>query len=402
MKNVNKNMGFWASTLSLLMTFAASATPIPLYEIYRRSEGLSYNDLALTAVVYFVGAVTALLIFGRISNHLGRKPVIFLVFLLCIVADIILLNVNGAMPLILGRFLLGLACGLASSTMTAFIIDNAVSLPSWLPAAIVSNTPMVGLTLGAIASGAQVEYGAYPRIICYIVVMFGLVICGLLIAFSKETVRRAPGLLASLRPRFSMPKDRRVYPIAACTFVATWAVGGFFQAYGPTISAGALGSSSTLTGAIVFSSYMLPSALGGPLSARLTPAKAQRVGMVLFVLFLIGVLASIKSSTISYFLIASVLAGIAQGIVLTGSVGSLLVGVSTKERTGVLSLIYATSYTGAAVPNFIAGQMSHYMDLFHVALGYGFLAIFACVIVLIFAREPRVAKMDQNAPAVEG
>ena len=107
-------MGFFASTFSFLMVFAASATPIPLYDIYRQEDGLTYNDLALTAVVYFVGAITALLIFGRISNHMGRKPVAFLIFVLTAIATIILIDVNSATPLIIGRLLLGLACGLAS------------------------------------------------------------------------------------------------------------------------------------------------------------------------------------------------------------------------------------------------------------------------------------------------
>ena len=60
---------------SLVAVFAASASPIPLYEIYRRTDGLSHADLALTAVSYFVAVMAALLVLGRLSNHLGRRPV---------------------------------------------------------------------------------------------------------------------------------------------------------------------------------------------------------------------------------------------------------------------------------------------------------------------------------------
>nr|WP_320114693.1 hypothetical protein [uncultured Desulfuromonas sp.] len=73
-------MAIFAASLSFMAIFAASATPIPLYEIYRRADGLSYSDLSLTAVVYFIGAVTALLVFGRISDHLGRKVVTLITF----------------------------------------------------------------------------------------------------------------------------------------------------------------------------------------------------------------------------------------------------------------------------------------------------------------------------------
>lgn len=383
------NITFIAATVSLLMAFAASATPIPLYEIYHRANGVTYNDLSLTAVVYFVGAVTALLVFGRISNHLGRKTATYIIFGLAAAASMLLLDVDGPLSLITGRLLLGLACGLASSAVAAYVVDSAPERLRWLAAVIVANSPMVGLTIGAIVSGTLVEYGPYPRTLSYAVVLGGLAVCAVLVASGRETVKRVPGLIASFRPVFSLPQaDRRAYPIAACTFVATWALGGFYQAYGPSIAATQFHTQNTFTGAIVFASYLLPSALGGPFTARLTPAQAQRRGMVVYTLAVGGLLISLKVSALVPFLVMSGLAGMAQGAVLTGSIRSLLEGVSARDRAGVLSLIYATSYTGAAIPSFIAGQLSELLNLFQLALCYGGLASLACVITLLFAREP--------------
>ncbi len=321
MQQITKNLGFIAATLSLLMAFAVSAAPIPLYDIYRRTDGLTYGDLSLTAVVYFIGAVTALLVFGRISNHIGRKPTTFLIFGLEAVSCVLLLNVDSALPLIIARFLLGLACGLASSTITSYVVDTAPASPRWLAAVIAANAPMVGLTFGALASGILVEYGPFPRALCYGVMLAGLAVCSVLISCSKETVKRRPGIVASFRPAFSLPQSgRRAYPVAACTFVATWALGAFFQAYGPSIAASQLGSDSTVIAALVLSSYLLPSAFGGPLTARFSPADAQRVGMVLFTLAVAGLLVSLERSLIVPFMLTSAVAGIAQGAVVTGSI----------------------------------------------------------------------------------
>lgn len=315
MRNSRFNLEFAAATVSLLMAFAASATPIPLYDLYRRTEGLTYGDLSLTAVVYFVGAVTALLIFGRISNHLGRKPVTFMVFALSAAASVILLDVGSARPLIFGRLLLGLACGLASSAIAAYVVESAPEALRWLAAVILANAPMVGLTLGALVSGALVEYAPYPRVLCYAVILCGLAACGVLVALCKETVARTPGLVASFRPLFALPHaDRRTYPVAACTFVATWALG--------------------------------------------------------------------------MFLLMGALAGMFQGAVLTGSIRTLLEGVTPQGRAGILSLIYATSYAGAAIPSFLAGRLSHFMSLLQIAICYGVLAALACLVTLLFARTP--------------
>lgn len=387
----NSNMiGFFAATFSFLMVFAASATPIPLYDIYRQADGLTYNDLALTAVVYFIGAITALLIFGRISNHLGRKPVAFLIFALTAIATIILFDVDSATPLIIARLLLGLACGLASSSITSYIADSGSSLPHWLPSAIISNSPMTGLTIGAIVSGSLVEYAPFPRTLCYVVILVILAICTILIALSEETVEKSPGIIASFKPAFSLPQaDERLFPIAAITFVSTWAMGAFYQAFGPSIAVDQLGTHSTLMIGILFSAYLLPSAIGGPLTAKLAPANAQRIGMVMFTLGVMGIIFSLKLSNLTLFILCSALAGASQGAALTGSIRSLLADVKIKERAGVLSLIYAVSYAGAAIPSFIAGQLSHYMDLFHISLFYGVIALLACISTLIFARNPK-------------
>jgi MFS family permease len=68
-------VGFAGAAFSLVAVFAASASPIPLYELYRRTDGWSRADLSLTAVAYFVAVMAALVVLGRLSNHLGRRPV---------------------------------------------------------------------------------------------------------------------------------------------------------------------------------------------------------------------------------------------------------------------------------------------------------------------------------------
>lgn len=111
--------------------------------------------------------------------------------------------------------------------------------------------------------------------------------------------------------------------------------------------------------------------------------------MVFFTLAVIGSLVALKQSMIIPFLLTSALAGAAQGAAVTGSIRSLLEDVSASQRAGVLSLIYATSYAGAAVPSFIAGQLSKFMGLFQIAICYGALAVVACCLVLLFARNPQ-------------
>jgi hypothetical protein len=49
--------GFIGAACSLVAVFAASASPIPLYEVYRSADGLGHADLAFTAVSYFLAVI---------------------------------------------------------------------------------------------------------------------------------------------------------------------------------------------------------------------------------------------------------------------------------------------------------------------------------------------------------
>ncbi|WP_460825185.1 hypothetical protein [Nostocoides australiense] len=163
---------------------------------------------------------------------------------------------------------------------------------------------MLGLTLGALVSGAVVETSPNARIVVYVVMTALLVVCLGFILAVAETGTRRPGLGASLRPRIHLPRRSRAQvPVMACIVTATWAVGGWFQAFGPAVTAEQLHTSNAVVVALVFSSYMAPSIIGAPIGARLATAAAQRLGMIAFTLALLGLLAALVAGTVVPFLI---------------------------------------------------------------------------------------------------
>ena len=375
---------FLAAALSLAATFVASATPIPLYGTYQQVDGITYFQLSLSSVIYFVGAVTALLIFGRLSNHLGRRPVSLIAVLLAALASATFLTVHDITPLLIGRLLQGLACGLASTALAAWIVDCAHSVPKWVAPAVISCGPMTGLTIGGIISGILVQYGPIPRHLPFYLVLVLLAVCMLLIFRGKETMPSADGALRSLIPQMGLPPHaKKLFPVAAVTFVSTWALGGFFQAFGPAMAHEQLHSSNAVAAAVVFASIMAPSTIGASIAGKMKATTAQFYGMIGFAIFVGGLLLALKLGTLSLFLITSILAGTAQGMVLTGSIQSLVGNLHAKERANVLSVIYATSYTGAAIPTLIAGRLSEHYSLLQVACCYGILALIGAITVIL-------------------
>src|ERR687891_970493 len=54
----------------------ASGTPSPLYETYRELWGFSPVVLTLVYATYAFGVLTSLVLAGRVSDEVGRRPVL--------------------------------------------------------------------------------------------------------------------------------------------------------------------------------------------------------------------------------------------------------------------------------------------------------------------------------------
>ena len=361
---VPPRVAFLAAACSLVFVFAAAGTPIPLYNTYRAEDGITNADLGIVSVGYFVAAATSLLVFGRLSNHLGRRPVALAALTSAAVACMLLIGMDGVLPLLVAQVLQGLACGLASTGLGSYVIDSAPERPRWLPAAITGSAPMLGIPIGALACGALVSYGPAPRVLIYEIVTAVLVVCAALMAMSPETMPSRRGAMASLRPRLQLPAGSGQLLLAAgAASVATWSLGGFYQAFGPSVAAEQLGTTNPLVAAAVFASVMVLNPLGGPLSGRLAPTTGLRAGMTLFVLALGGILVSLHAGAIVPFIAASLVVGVAQGAASTGGMRALLTAAQPEERAGLLSTIYLISYSGAAIPGMIAGKLTSTFDL---------------------------------------
>lgn len=139
---------------------------------------------------------------------------------------------------------------------------------------------------------------------------------------------------------------------------------------------------------------MAPGVLAGPLAGRLRPSVAQRLGMTLVATGVSGMTASVAAGTAAGFLTAALVAGFGMGLATAGSMRALLPQVTSTERAGLLSLVYAASYLGAALPSLVAGQLARSVSLLQITAGYAALVIVALALVLTRARDPRPTPPD--------
>ena len=390
-------LAFLSAVVSLTAAFAALAAPIPLFNSYRAEYGFTNSDISMAVVVYALGTLVALLVTGRLSNHLGRRPTAMASLGLLLLGSLLLLNVHDVGTLLVGRGLMGFGAGMASSNVTAYIVDTTPTRPAWLASVTSSQTPMLGLAVGAIASGGLVQFGPWSLHLVYVAAIGGLLLSAALIAISPETVAPTPGAWRSLRPSVHVPAHvRRLLPVAITVFLATWAVGAFYQAFVPALVGEDLHTRSPLILGLVFAAYMAPSAFSAPLGGRFTPAAGQRIGMVVFLAGMATIITAVVAGALVLFIAATIVAGAGQGIAISTTTRGLLHGSSAADRAPIFSVIYLTCYSAAAFPSLVAGQLSNTFSLTQLTLGYGALVLVASLITVVAARNPAMTS-EQGA-----
>lgn len=388
-RRLSARASFPVVVVALLLVFIGSGTPIPLYATYRREFAVSSADLAVTTVVYLAVTAAALLLLGRLSDVLGRRPVAIAAVVCAALGLVALERVDGLGPLLAGRVLQGLACGTATSALGTYAVESAPARPAWAGPVVAANGPAFAIPFGALVSGVLVQYAPAPRHLGYLLVVVGLTGCAALLAFCRETVRRPRAGLrtavgSALRPRVHLPAGRAPTVVAISGgLVATWSLSGFFQAFSPAVTVDRLGSTSALLAAVVFASIVVLSPLGGALGARLDAVRALAVGMVVFGGAAVGVVVAVHASTTAPLLVAALVGGVALGAVGGAGMRLMLADAEPEQRAGIIATVYLISYSGAAVPGLVGGQLSRSWDVPRLATGYGALVLVAVAIGLI-------------------
>lgn len=166
----------WAAvvhTFSLIMLFAASSAPTPLYRLYQASWHFSPVMLTVIFGAYALALFAALLTAGSLSDYLGRRPVIMLALLLAALSMALFLSASGPHWLIAARLVQGLATGIATTALSAALLD----LQHQRGALINSIAPMAGMALGAMGSSALLILAPAPLHLVFVILLTAFAGC---------------------------------------------------------------------------------------------------------------------------------------------------------------------------------------------------------------------------------
>ncbi|WP_119305937.1 MFS transporter [Cohaesibacter haloalkalitolerans] len=351
-------------SLSLIAFFAASSAPTPLYRLYQHNWAFSSDVLTLIFGVYPIALLVALLFAGKLSDFIGRRPVIALALGIEIVAMTIFLFAQSPYWLLGARVMQGVATGLATAALGAALLD----LDQQLGGFINSVAPMSGMALGALGTAALVQLAPAPLHLVYIVLLAAFLAQTVFTWMVPETRAPRPGAIASLRARIAIPNAARVELLAVTPInVALWAMGGFYLSLMPTLISQAIGDSSVWLGGISVAALTLSGAAFIVMLSNAKPRTALIGGAYSLLAGLVVTLIGINASMTSLLIVGSMIAGGGFGLGFLGAMRSVMPLAKADERAGLMSAFYLQSYLANSVPTILAGFLTRNLDLTVVA-----------------------------------
>lgn len=372
---------FWTVAVTTAALLAASSAPSPLYPVYQVQFGFSAITLTAIFAVYVVALLLSLLTVGRLSDYVGRRPVLAASLVVEAAAMAVFLGAQEVTWLLAARIVQGVATGAAVGVLGAYLLDLQPGDGSRLGSLVNSVAPTSGLGVGALATGLLVQYAPHPTRLVFAILAALFLTLAAATAVLPETVDRTRGAWAALRPRIAVPSAaRRAFAGAVPTMVATWALGGLILSVGGSLLASVFGQTNHAVVGAVLGVFAASGAVAAVLARDLAPAPMTRAGTVallggtgLFVL-------ALTSSSFAMFVLASAVAGGGFGSAFLGALRSVTQLAQPHERAALLSAVYAVSYLAFSIPAVVAGLLITRIGLRDTALGYGgFVALLAAL-----------------------
>lgn len=227
---------FLGAAFAFSVVMIGTTMPTPLYPIYQDAFGFSQLMITIIFAAYAFGVIAALVITGRWSDQLGRRPLLFAGIVCSIISDLVFWQADGLAMILVGRVLSGLSAGIFTGTATVAVLELAP--PHWRERATFFATAanMGGLGLGPMLAGALSQYLPSPLELTYLIHIALALLAFICIWRAPETVTRPTQPKLSLQRLNVPPEVRGVFVPAAIAGFAGFAVCGFFTSIAPAFT----------------------------------------------------------------------------------------------------------------------------------------------------------------------
>lgn len=384
---------FAVIVLVVLFALMSSATPSPLYVDYQALWGTSGTMITVVFAAYCVAVLVPLIFLGRLSDAIGRRPVVMAGMVLVGLSMVGMALSTGVGGLIAARVIQGVGVGLVTGAAGAALVELHPRRDARIGALVNGTTLNSGMAVGVLLAGFIAAWSAQPLVYPYVVI--AAVSFALVVAVAVLVPETAGGgtttLRQALRPqRLSVPPAARgTFVLASMCVVVSWSVGGVYLGLGGALVKDLMGRSDYLVTAMVIATLQGASAVAQLVWNLRFGTDDHRRGVVwgsaLVVSGLAAASLAVALRSAAGFVSAMAVVGLGMGLTFLMASTLAARGVPDEVRGSVLSTFFVVAYLALGLPAVLAAFLSEFLGLtgaYHLlAAVVALIAITATVII---------------------
>ena len=353
----------------------------PLYAVYAKTFGFSSLVLTTIFATYAVVLVPALILFGRLSDRFGRRPVILAGLAVACGGLLLFAFARGPAWLYAARAVQGLAVGMISGAATAALVELDPRRDRRRAALFAGLAQAGGSAAGPLLAGLLAEW-APDRLRFSFFVGLGLTVVAAAWTLALPAAREVRDESWRVQwPR--VPRRIRSAFIRVSLAAATvWAVVALYLSIIPSYAADLLGTHNLALLAAIAAVALLSSSATQVVSQRrqASPRTSQAAGLATLALGLVALVLASPLHSLVALLAGSIVAGAGHGITFLNAQQELN-EIAPEERRGeVTAAFIACIYFLVATSVIGAGLLDLRFSLSSSVMAVS-VALFGCAVV---------------------
>ncbi|TQJ23218.1 putative MFS family arabinose efflux permease [Micromonospora sp. A202] len=381
------------------ITLVGTTVPTPLYPLYEMQFGFSSLTVTVVYALYALGVVVGLLVFGRLSDQIGRRPVILAALLLSVAADAVFLFAVDLAMIIVGRILAGLSAALIIGAATAALAELIDRRHPKRAATVSIFANLGGLATGTLLAGIVSDVAPDPLRLPWVIVLILAVLAIIALRGVPETVRERSPVTLRVQRLHVPAAIRGAFVCSAITAGAGFAALGVLTSVTGLFLGMVLHETShTLAALVVFVAFA--GAAFGQLLTRVLSSRAALASACVGLIVGAGLLAfSMWMALLATLLVSAALIGVASGVAVGDGIATITMKTEPQHQAEAVSTFFAILFAMLGVPAVGVGLLIQTIGLrpagevFSAAV-----AVLAVVVLLSLLRRDPAPPATRSAP----
>jgi MFS family permease len=341
---LGRRASFWVSAGVVAHTLWTSAAPACTYPLYAAQWHLTPTLITSIFAVYPITVVAVLLLFGNLSDQIGRRTTMLLGLAASLLGVLLFALAPNVAWVFVGRAFMGIGVGLSTSPATAALVEFSARGQSERANAVATIATAVGLALATLIGGGLIQYAPFPThlnfwvLLAVLAALFGATWFLPRHAAIDGAARWQPGSV-------HVPKGiRRAFAISAVAVTAGYAIGALMLSLGTQVAHDLIGSRNALVSGGALALFAVVTGAVTLLAKRLSAnasivlgGLASAAGMGLLAL-------SANQHALSLFLLGVSLDGAAYSLLFRGGLTMINAHAPPAHRGGTLSAVFLIGY----------------------------------------------------------